>query len=832
MTEHDPQAAFAAAFGMQTADATDVDSLANNVRENTKPAVDWLKAQGVSDEAIERALRNKALGYNERTSPTAQPGEPLHGGPAVAFIVRTLNPGKVVAVDEHYLDAATAGQAMRRFGAYRSHGWTADVKWIHQAHTVYLVLSPLEALAVDSCRIAGAASFAIRNYDAIDTIDFSFLTGKSVRICLPHNDALDENNCRPGLVAAWRLHEKLTASGVSALLVDLEDWEPGERVIDCLKTTTPDVTKTALLKLEPWLIPGLPSHGESSQYREGRRRLYLPLQDWSVYWRYRVTPDHTQYVKKLGDANPDGGEQRIEEISDICGFRIAAISKVAVQSYVATTQGVTDTQQDEFYAVTAQTPAHGSDLQRIIVRYPQLNKLDIWPRFGAVYDPRMFTRMVNILMRSTQIAEKTVANYIGLCWRDGELSPSEGKDCYFMEPEKQSAYSGIQFPRGTVEQARAVIAAFQSTFRRNSAALVMVWTLGAHLKVVYEFWPHFEMEARKGSGKSTLIRKFQALLSLKALDTDGVKTDYRRRASFGYSSHPVLLDEISRISVQERGKLDEALQKCFGWSYLTIGTEMLPHLFSTPVMLVGEEVEFPSLQSKLVKTSITAADQGDEIPNGLAPFPTWNWLQFLAKAGPAALREAFDKAMETCLANTRAAANDPTAKRMIKNYAAVLAAWRLLCAFAEIDPSQRGLEDDLIREMNHHIAETEGSRQPWVAIMEMLLFELASEGVEFPHRWGRSDEHGELLFLRPGDVMHYLSTANHLRNKFNELPVKSGRILKQQLMESGVVVIEDIEKDWRGKRIGHMQGISLDKLKRFGLEATPHKDQVLEGEAA
>ncbi|WP_374537219.1 hypothetical protein [Chitinimonas taiwanensis] len=827
--EHDAGAAFLEAFQLDTeqGDNTDVDHLAKGVRENTKPAVEWLRTQKISEAAIERALRNQALGYNERRSPTIAQGKAQHGGPAVAYIVRTLNPGKVVAVDEHYLNPEEAGQPVRRFGAYRSHGWTADVKWIHQAHTVYITLTPLEALAIDSCNMGGVAAFAIRDYSAIDTIDFSFLADKIVRICLPHTDPLDEHSLRPGLAGAWKLHERLTAEGISALLVDQEDWEPGERVIDRLQEVSePSVLATDLRKAEPWLIAGLPSQGETSQFRDGRRRVFLPAQDWAIYWRYRISNDHTQFIKKMGEASPDGDAKPINEVSDICGFRIVAISKVAVQSYIATTQGVADTQQDEFYAVTAQTPAHGAKLQRKIVRYEQLNKLDVWPRFGTVYDPRNFARMVNILMRSTQIAQKTVSNYIGLCWRDGVLTPSEGKDCYFMEPEKQSTYYGISFPRGSKDNARAVIAAMQATFKDNAAAMVMVWVLGCHLKTVYEFWPHFEMEARKGSGKSTLLRKFQALLSVRQIDTDAVKTDYRTRASLGYSSHPVMLDEISRISLMERGKLDGWLQKAFGWTYLTVGTEMLPHLIATPVLLIGEEVEFPSLQSKLVKTSISAAGQGAEIPNGMPPFPSWNWMEFLASAGPNKLREAFDAAMQICLKTTSAEHTDATARRMIKNYAAVLAAWHLLCEFAEIDITQGDFTGSLVREMNRHIAETEGSRQPWVSIMEMILLELAGDTVDFPHKWGMDATHGEMLYLRPNDVMHYLGTANHLRSKFSELPVKSGRIFKQQLLESGVVVLPDVEKEWRGRRMAHMVGISLEKLERYGLEATPNKEAL------
>lgn len=106
--------------------------------------------------------------------------------------------------------------------------------------------------------------------------------------------------------------------------------------------------------------------------------------------------------------------------------------------------------------------------------------------------------------------------------------------------------------------------------------------------------------------------------------------------------------------------------------------------------------------------------------------------------------------------------------------------------------------------------------------MEILLSEL---GV------GRSiqtDSGPEMaLFLRPSHVMDHLSTAPHLRPNFDALPIKTARVFKQQLQQSGVVAvqsdkpIEDVEKRIFNRRHGHMTALSLAKFK--SLDFTPRQ---------
>ena len=115
--------------------------------------------------------------------------------------------------------------------------------------------------------------------------------------------------------------------------------------------------------------------------------------------------------------------------------------------------------------------------------------------------------------------------------------------------------------------------------------------------------------------------------------------------------------------------------------------------------------------------------------------------------------------------------------------------------------------------------------------MEIALSELDANRFEHPFCWEPAvDEDGKedtILFIRPAHIMDHLSTANHLRAKFDSLPVKTGRIFKSQLLASGVIakkngeVQDDVEKSIQRKRVGHMTAISLNKLEQLGLSAAP-----------
>lgn len=192
------------------------------------------------------------------------------------------------------------------------------------------------------------------------------------------------------------------------------------------------------------------------------------------------------------------------------------------------------------------------------------------------------------------------------------------------------------------------------------------------------------------------------------------------------------------------------------------------------------------------------------------------------------IKARYRVSLEYCQKRSRTTIEDATGRRMMENYAAVLLSWSLLCDFAGIDREQGDFAGDLIGEMNCHIAETNGVRLPWVWIMEILLSELESKRYDHPYAWGNAvneSGHSELaLFLRPAHVMDHISTAPHLRSKFDSLPIKTGRVFKQQLMGSGVVIEEDAERTIRGYRTAHLAAISIKRLEKIGLYASPSSD--------
>ncbi len=805
--------------------------IADRCIENPEPVVSYLAGRGIDDAVIRRAIQLKALGWNTWTNDNIAPNEAGHGGPAAAFIVRSIETRQVEAVDMRFADPALNGGVKTQCqGKKEGVAWTSDLARLTRAHTVYAVESPINALSVESCPLPnGSAVLALRGTGNADKLDLAFLKGKRVVIALDHTDPVNERTeQRPGLAAAWRLSERLTACEVSAMLVDMQDWEEGEDINDVLKNCGVDELWQRLRKIEEWLIPGMPGGGERLQ---GTRRIFLPDHDFKVYWRYRVREDFTQYVDEWKD--DDDGKRR-EVIGDLCSFRLAGLARLRVQGHLATINGTPDTQSETVFGISAQSPRHQVILQREVVDDRQLFNLEWWrSRFGAIFKPAQFQRMLNILERSAALGARDVVNFVGLAWRAGVPAALEGNDCFFIEPAKQCLYHNMIFPRGNVQDARRVVEAYQATFKANAAAIPLVWALGAHLKAVLGFYPHFQMQAEKGSGKSKLLESMQAALAFQVLSGQMLKTDHRRRASVSYTSHPVGWDEFSKLPKMVLSEIDGLLQSTYRFEFTRVGAGLTPYLMCAPVLLAGEEVDVASLQSKICRSSLTSAKQGPLIPHDLPQFPVWQWLQFLEKTGTDKVKATYRRCQEYCQQHSRTSVDDATGRRMMENYAVILTAWHLLCEFSDIDVEQGDFSSDLVAEMNEHIAETDGIRLPWVWIMEILLSEIDANRFEHPHCWdtiiGPSGATEPALFIRPSHVMDHISTAPHLRAKFDALPIKTGRVFKQQIQASGVVIDDDTERSIRGNRTAHLTAISLAKLDRLGLHATPKFDRYGKG---
>jgi hypothetical protein len=790
-------------------------------------AADYLHRRGILESVVERAIARRTVGFNAWTSTKIPEGEPGHGGPAVAFICVTSNPGHVVAVDMRYVDPVKNGNVKTTCQGEKSgHAWVSDWKSIERARTVYIVESPINALSIESCQMTATAALAIRGTANTD-LDFRILRGKQVIVCCDHTDPVNEKTqLRPGLAAAWKLHETLTALDISCLLVDQSAWDEGEDVNDVLKKHDAGELTRRLKQLEQNLIAGMAGKLDAP----GKPRIYLPSHDFAAYWKYKVKADFTSFVTKV-EADSAGGDDKLS-LGDLAGFRVAAVSRVSIASAVATMTGEADSQPKTLFAVSVQVPRHGPNLQRRVLEDDDLHNAEQWKKFGPIYNQAAFLRMVNILERGAHLGARHAANFVGLAWREQQLVVNEGPDCYFGNPEQQCPYHNLIFPSGSRQDARSVLREYQHTFDRNAALLALVWALGGHLKVLLGFWPHLMMQADKGAGKSTLIKRLERTLAMTMFSGQSLQTEFRLLTSISHTSHPVGWEEISARRQDIIDKAVALLQEAYQYTLNRRGSDMTEFLIAAPVLLAGEDVPVRSLIGKLVRTELTGK-KGDMLREDLPRFPVRQWLEFLASFSRQSIADHFHRIREHLQKQARASSEDSGAARMVTNYAAIGTAWRLLCEFADMDPQQGDFPRDLIAEMNAHIRDTVGDREPWVWIIEKLVSEIAMGEFRFPHSWDTVEDK-PVLQVRPGHIVDHLSRTPALRQVWDALPVKSDRVLKKQLLNAGALItnadgtIREFEVKFRsspgdpGFRAAHMVGIDLHRLAEFGVYATPH----------
>lgn len=785
-----------------------------------------VEQRGILDWVAEAAVKSRVVGWNDWRSPKVEAGNPNHGGPAVAFIVRDPNTQQIVAVDMRYADPALNGGVKTQCqGEKDGYGWTSDFRRLRAARTVYVVESPINALSLECVIRKDEAAFALRGVGNIENIDWSFLRGKQVIDALDNDEPfpdVDEKSgkrhpqagIRPGLKAGWKLHETLTALDISCLRLDQMDWTVND-INDFIKPDGPgiDDLKKAVDRLEKCAIPGL--HYDQVG---GKRRLYLPGHHWAKYENYRVQPDFTSLWFEKVSYDKDGVENRQPVFKDLAGFRVAAISRLELQSDRSTLTGDPDMQPTTRFSVSVQTTRNGARLQRKVFDDDTLHNIDRWKRFGPVWDQANFLRLVNIMECAADIGSRKAVNYVGLCWRNGHLSVNEGPDCYFDDPIYQCRYHNLMFPNGTVAQARTVIEAYAETFKENQALLLLIWALGGHLKAFLRFWPHAKMEADKGSGKSTLIGRLASSIAMASLSGQTLKTEYRMVNSVSFTSHPVCWEEFSRLNDNQRKLALDLLQETYQFQETTRAQK--PFLLSAPVLIAGEDAPVEDIAEKLVRFRVNKAKQGPEMPFDLPQFPVRQWLQFLSELPADSVRKTL-AASRQWLTEKAAVTN---AQRIVENYASLLTSWKLLAEFSGLPPSFGGVVGSILTEMNAYLNDSKGERHPWVWIMNTILNEIAQRTYEAPHVF---DEHGgeECLMLRTADVMHHIRTKPALREIWNMLPVKSDRVFKRQMAQAGVLMLKDdgepvaVERTINYKRVSHMVAISLARIEEFGLHA-------------
>jgi len=636
--------------------------IAERCLEKAREAAGYLSGRGISESVIEDAVRARAIGWNTWTSQKLSPGDSMYGGPAAAFIVHSLNPGHIVAVDLRFVNPdLNGGIKTVCHGEKSGHPWTSNWESVRRARVVYIVESPINALSVETAGIKGSAAVATRGVSAVSSIDWRFLRGKTT-VILMDNDDQQEDGRRPGPEAAWELNERLTALNIASLMVDQSEWEQND-VNDILRECGMDELRRAIQKLEPWSIPGLP--GKDGK---GKPRIWLPLHDFAQYWRFRVKEDFTSHVSKV--ETDDEGEEKIQT-EDIAGFRIAALSRVTVAGATSVMTGDVDSQQKIYFAVSAQVPRHGPNLVRRVFNDEDLHNVEKWKKFGPVFRQALLSRLVMIWERAARIGERRVANFVGLAWLDGKPVVNEGPDCYFTDPEKQCPYHSLTFPSGAASDARRVIAAYQNTFKKNAASMLLTWALSSHLKAFLGFWPHMIMQADKGAGKSTLVKRLERTIAMTMFSGQSLSTEFRLLTSVSHTSHPIGWEELSARRQEVIDKAVALLQEAYQYSVTRRGSEMIEYMICAPVLLAGEDVPVRSLLGKVVQTELTGR-KGTLLPHNLPRFPVLEWLKLLSGLTRKRALESHEQALDFLLGRSRAPKDDTQAQRMSGNYAAVL----------------------------------------------------------------------------------------------------------------------------------------------------------------
>ncbi|MGY0216273.1 toprim domain-containing protein [Endozoicomonadaceae bacterium StTr2] len=785
-----------------------------------------IEQRSISPAVIAKACDHKTLGYSDYTS-SKPAGEVFHGGPAAAFICRKADNKAVTAVEYRYIDAALNGGIKNHCHGHKGSAfWCIDPTAVASAHTIVVVESAINALSVETSiaqypQLAGWTALATLGASNLHEKDWTRLAGKRVLIAMD-NDQPDQRpgprqGLKPGATAAWTLHEQLLNLNIAAHLLDHSEWQSLNDLNDVLQQQGVDAVYQLLHKTEPWLIPGVNGHPGN-----GRGRLWLPAHDYSRYSQFRVQEDFTCYQRQVTDRT--GEQQTITE--DLCGFRLAALSRIHIQSAAATMSGRPDNQPVVVFAASIQTPRHGNRLVRQVIVDDQLYNLERWRSIGgAIYKPVPFTRMLNILERATNIGSRDAINFVGLAWRNGQPAVNQGPDCYFSEPDRQCPYYNLQFPSGPIANARRVLLAWQQTFKANAATLLLLWSLGAHLKAYLGFWPHMVLQADKGAGKSTLIKQLEQSIGFTMFSGQSLHTEFRLVTSVSHTSHPVGWEELSARRTEVIDRAVALLQETYQYTITRRGPEMTEYVLCAPVLLAGEDVPVQSLLGKVVRTELEK--KGELLPNSLPCFPVKEWLDFLITIPAQQIKDRYQQQLLHLSQYCSIDSQDNSVARMVGNYAALATSWQLLCEFSGLSPHQGNTPRDLLKAMNTHVLETHNDREPWVWIMEIILGEIDAGHYLRPFRY---ELHGDdcLLFIRTPHIMQHLSQTPALRSKYDALPVKTDRALKKQLLKAGVLSQENEDRERRinGQRCAHMSGLSLAVLEQYGLSPMLPDDPV------
>src|SRR3546814_13831132 len=88
----------------------------------------------------------------------------------------------------------------------------------------------------------------------------------------------------------------------------------------------------------------------------------------------------------------DGQELRDLTRTPLAGFRLAALTKITVQSWQATCNAAEDLSPTRLFAATSQVTREGPRLQRLVLRDNELHTPAKWNAFAPLFKPEHLAR--------------------------------------------------------------------------------------------------------------------------------------------------------------------------------------------------------------------------------------------------------------------------------------------------------------------------------------------------------------------------------------------------------------------------------------------------------
>ena len=803
---------------------------------------DYLTSRGVTEPAIDHAITKGTLGFNDYTNPSKQPSEKGYQGAAVAFIIKSLNPNIVAAVEKRYInEKLNGGQKMRDTGTIAGNVWTSDYQRLKTAKNVYIVESPINVLSIDSCHIKHTAAIATLGKTNIKKTDWRFLRGKNVYLAFDKDEQKSDGSL-PGQQTAWAMYDTLSNLNIKALILDQKDWTKTPKttqileeqtdsekkpeydidINDMLKVHGVTTLKKQLKKTEQWLIQGV-----SGNLQEPKNRVWLPNIDTKDYWRYRTTPESTLYIRTTKEKDPSGDLIEKEVEVHVAGFRIVNLQEISIASDSSAATGSQDDSPRKFYVAKAQTRMEQDKLINKVFVDGLHNPANWENTFGAINDPKLFKRAITILENTVSLNRIQAANIVGLAWLNKKLTVNEGPDCYFANPVQQcAAYNNLIFHNGNQSDTTQILKAYRETFRNHAALIMLVWSLSTHLKLFSGVFPHLVIGAGKSTGKTALIEKIGITAVLNKYTAEDLNP-YRLKVLSSGTSFPIVFDEFSNAPMSKRLILSGTMQNTYSYATVTSGSQAISFLKFAPLMLGGEDIgDTDNVLTKTVRCTLDIKYRGEEInAHNLPKWPMKQWLKFLADIPRQQFDEQFEIAHQHC--QNYATTKDQTSKRMVKNYALLLLGWRYVATFSDIQHDTQtavDVENSIIREMNIHIQTTDAQREPWVSVIEKICMEITTDAYEYPYKVQRTrdidDEEHEVICLNATHIMDHIMTKPYLRDFKEKLPISSRNALIAQLKSKDIIVKKFSPSiKWKGTatRFQNMLALSVEKLKAYGV---------------